>query len=392
MKTLFIGNIEALSYELAGNLSGFDPVTVTKDILPEDKFDLVIINDNHVPSYELRDLKEKYNSVPVFYLISYDIRQAVIDNKADVCRNLEITPILPKLSVKQQTDLIIAYLKGDYNRDRDKKVATFISTHAQSGLTQAILSTAAKIAEISNYSTVVCSLTSSNPASLYLQAYGTTLNDLYTSIDNNRSVLKSSDLKNLLHLDSKGFYFLPGNQDYTKRNHYHIDDIEYLIDMLCEEFDIVLIDAGHDPDTNLTIQALLKADIKFVNTTQQPIGSLLWRKMNEDIFGRYLNISPDEFLMIVNKYSNDIPRREIKTLETEMGVTEIARIPDCGDEGILCELNRSLLYDVKNNAYRKALHEAYFKLSKMILERFNLWEEPTSGKEEKRAWPWRKNA
>ncbi|OBZ15883.1 hypothetical protein A8L34_27955 [Bacillus sp. FJAT-27264] len=379
MKILFIGNSEELNFELTGKISNLEITSTTLEMLDhvEETYDGAVIFDKEIPFSDLRKVHEKIRITPAFYVISYEVRQAVIDNKTNLCHELGIIPISSKLTAAQKTERIVGEITGNFTNGKPKKIATFFSTHSQTGLSNTVFGTAAKLTELSEYSVVVLSLTSSNPPGQFFEHNEITLNELYTQISNNRNVIRSSELKNLLYKDSRGFYFLAGNQDYTKRNHYHINDIEFVIDMLYDEFDIVLIDAGHDPDTALTIQALLKADMKFLNVTQQPVSSMLWRKMGEDILERHLDISPEEFQMIVNFYSNDIPKREIRTLESEFGIYEIARIPDCGIDGVIAEVNQTLLSELKT--YKKVMHTAYQKLAMAILQRFNLLDEPEQG-------------
>lgn len=389
MKVLFLGNSEQIAFELAGRKTHIDHFTTTKDLFDrEEDVEVIIVQDKEVPIFELRTMVEKMRDATFFYIISYDVRrEAAIENIINICRELNVIPIGPKLSTIQKVDLILNHLDGQDDSSREKKIVSFLGTHARSGLSNLVFGTAVKLCEISEYSVVVLSLASSNPPDVFFsQPTGITLNELYTQINNNRSVIKSADLKNLLYEDERGFYFLAGNQDFTKRNHYHLDDIEYLIDMLYAEFDIVLIDAGHDPDTALTIQALLKSDMKFLNVTQHPTSSLLWKKMNEDILGRYLEITPDEFQMIINFYSPDVPRRDGRTLEGEFGMAEIARIPDCGLEGVVCEINRTLLYDIKS--YKKHLQNTYQKIAMTILQRFDMLGDYVG--QEAKKWSWRK--
>lgn len=380
MKVLFLGNAEQLAYEMAGRVADFENHTLTKELLDgKESYDVAVIQDKEVPIYELREVSERLSGAMIFYVVSYDVREQSIENKINTCRESDVIPIGPRLSNTQMVDQILRQVQGEDDHERVRKIVTFLGTHGRSGLSQTVLGTAAKLVEICAYSVVVLSLTSSNPPSVFFSnAIGITLNELYTQISNNRQVIKSGDLKNLLYEDPRGFHFLAGNQDYTKRNHYQLDDIEYLIDMLCSEFDIVLIDAGHDPDTALTIQALQKADIKFLNVTQVPTSAILWKKMYEDILDRYLGISPDEFQMIVNFYTPDIPKRDIKILESEFGMIEIIRIPDIGNEGAVCEVNKSLLYDLKR--YRKVIGGAYQKLSMTILQRLDLLDEEQEAK------------
>ena len=372
MKVLFVGSAESLAFDMAGKIADFQHLTTTKDLLDgEERFDVAVIQDKEVAVYELKDIIEKLPGAEIFYILSYDVRQQSIENKINTCRDLGVYPVGPRLSNTQILDQILRIIQGDDDKAKIKKVVTFLGTHGRSGLTQTVLGTAAKLAEISVYSVVVLSLNSMNPPSVFFPKFeGMPLNELYTQIGNDSRVIKSSDLKTLMYQDERGFRFLAGNQDYTKRNHYHLDDIENLIDMLCEEFDIVLIDAGHDPDTALTIQALQKADMKLLNVTQVPTSAILWKRMNEDILGRYFGITPDEFQMIVNFYTPDIPKRDTKALEIDFGMTEIVRIPDIGNEGAVCEVNKTLLYDLKR--YKKLIGGAYQKLSMTILQRLDL--------------------
>lgn len=73
--------------------------------------------------------------------------------------------------------------------------------------------------------------------------------------------------------------------------------------------------------------------------------------MNSDIL-RLLNISNEEFLMVVNKYRPDFPS-DSRALQQVMNVPVIGTIQDFSSEGLLCELEGYLLIESKDKNTKK---------------------------------------
>jgi cellulose biosynthesis protein BcsQ len=374
-KILFIGKDDKLAreYQFKDQVSQFIQCSI--DVIDETvHYDAVILSDEIEFGVQVADLEQfqvRFADAKMFYLISNTPRTSLIDNKILRCKQLGITPIPPRQSGTQIIEKIMVELYGTDVLSRAKKIVAIFGVFGQQGTTMSSHCIATKLVEMANVKVAVVNLDHFNPSNLYLKNRAATLDEIYTQINDNRSVLHAEHLLSIMYKEEeRGYYYLGGNQDYTKRDFYNSDDINYLIDMLYQEFDILVLDAGSNPENNLTMQALFRADMKLLIAQQRERTNSVWKKINQDIFSR-VSLQPEEFLMITNRSHPDLPLSP-KTLENLLGVTEIARLPDVGIEGAFCEHDKKLLLEVRDNGKRMKINEEYEKVAQMILERFNL--------------------
>lgn len=374
-RLLFIGKDDRLAREYQFKDQGSQILQSSPDLIEDTlEYDAIVVSDepeHGVLLTELKEMRERFPQTKMFYLISNSPRTSLVDNKFLLCRQLGIIAMPPRQSRTYLVEQIMVELYGSDVLSKAKKIVTIFGVFGQQGKTMSSHCLGTKLAELANIKVAVVNLDHFNPSNLYLKNRATTLDEIYTQINDNRSILRSEHLISIMHKeDERGYYYLGGNQDFTKRDFFDSDDIDHLIDLLYQEFDIVILDAGANPENNLTMQALFRADIKLLVAQQRERTNYVWKKINQDIFSR-VSIYAEEFLMITNRYHPDLPLSP-KTMENILGVTEIARIPDVGIEGVFCEHDKKLLLDVRDNAKRMKINEEYRKVAQIILERFHL--------------------
>jgi hypothetical protein len=95
----------------------------------------------------------------------------------------------------------------------------------------------------------------------------------------------------------KGFRYLPGNYDILSIQQYREDEIEFLIEQACAAADVVVLDCGSIPESAGWYVGMQKSTIRYFVTHPghhyliQPIMDVL----------RHLDISPQDFQMIINR-------------------------------------------------------------------------------------------
>lgn len=363
-KLLLVGIDEGLKNEIVQTSPDVDVVmvTATSGIDNEIHFETVVISDKEIQPMGLESYVSKFNGSKIFYLISNNIKTSIIDNKIAICKQCSIMAIPPKQSLKQIVQIILGIQK---KRPTDKKVISIMGTHPQCGTTMISLCLAYLIKEKTNQTVAVLGLNAFNSGSLFMDYQGPSIDELYDQIAESRRTVKSEDMINYVHTAPNGVVYLAGNQDFTKRFYYKSDDIGSIIQIFSDQYDIVLLDVGCSPDNNLTLQGLLNSDSKILVTNQQTVGQNLWARMNSDVL-RLLNITNEEFLMVINKYRPDFPT-DAKALQQEMNVSVIGTIQDFSSEGLLCELEGRLLIESKDKSVKKRSTESFGKIAEILL-------------------------
>lgn len=384
-KVLFIGNDERLRREYLLNEPDCDFVMEKLEHAVNRMlaYDVLILSDLEVQPKDLSRIVEDMPAGQTFYLISNSYKPSIIDNKISICRQNQIIPIHPKLTIAQ----IVQYLMGLAPEEHAaaRRAIAIMGSHAQIGTTMITLSLAAKLAE--TMSVAVLGLNSFNPGNTFMDYNGLSLDELYNQIAGNTNLLQSDEIVSFMHRHPSGFYYLCGNQDFTKRNHFRSDHIDQLVELFRQSFDCVLLDIGCSPDTNLAIQGLLNAGTKILLTTQQPTAHRIWQRMNTDIL-RYLNVVPEEFLLVVNKYKSDLPLNS-RSIEHNMGIPLLETIPDFTIEGEICEIEGKLLIESKDRVVKRQSEEAVSRIASSIRQHIGM-ESPASGGERRRSALWRK--
>ncbi|MGF7033426.1 cellulose biosynthesis protein BcsQ [Paenibacillus mucilaginosus] len=329
------------------------------------EYDFVLISDREVQSMALGGFVQDLKAHQIFYLISNGPKSNIVENKVALCKQHGIKPILPK----QTTTQILQRVLGLTGKSQGyRNVCSVLGTHPQVGTTMITLSMAKQMAE-AGQKVGVLGLNQFNSGKVYYENYvGNTLDEMYTQIADRKQILKSSELLNYMHFDEdRKYHYLAGNQDFAKRGYFQSEDIEHLISMAAEQFDVVLLDVGFSPCNNLTLQGLFKSDTKLLVGSQQPISAIMWQQMNNDILN-LLSISADEFLLVVNRYNADFPM-DTKALQNLMNVPTIGAIPDLGIDGTICEMEKKLLVESRNKTARKRAEMGIESLVTIVNER-----------------------
>lgn len=382
MRILFVGKDTDLVKRLRLVREVEDVLAVSKqqvENLPE-AFDLAIVSDREVAHHELDWLKGILNkgsaNVQLVYLISYTADTNYLKDSIFACEQSGYHYVPPKRSIDQIQAEITRRFFGANDQKNEGDVITFFSTHRQTGLTSTVLSIADELSKNLRESVCVLGLNAFNPGDSFLNYTGKYLDDLYTQIRDNR-VLQPSDLKaNMQHIND--FYYLAGNSDITKKYRYSSDAIDYLIECARQAFDIVLIDAGADPDNNLCLQALLHANMKIVLTTQQSVALKMWSQFKR-LFGLLKwEDGRDSYFLLVNKM--DPALGDVRNLEKSMEMMFLASIPDLYEAARECEMDSRLLTTISEKEYKKTIQG----ICKQFQSRFDWTEEDTGNA--KRSW------
>lgn len=383
-KIMFIGEDTSLRRDYQQYDPESDFVTAkASDASRNDEYDILIISDREVQPLMLVAFSSDFKAKQKYYLISNSPKTSIIENKVALCKQNGIKPIHPRQTNAQ----IIQRILGIVSKNRSlRNVCAVLGTHPQVGTTSVALNLAKKLSESSDHTVCVLGLNQFNPGTTFFENYvGNTFDEMYASIVDNRQSIKASDLVKYMHFDEeRKFHYLAGNQDFTKRGYFKSDEIEHVIKAAAEQFDVVILDVGFSPCNNVTLQGLIKAEVKLLVANQQPISAKMWSQMNNDIL-RLLGITADEFLLIVNRYTLDLPT-DAKALQGLMEVPVIATVPEFGVDGMICEIEKRLLCESRDRGVRRRANSAFDSLKHVVDERITGAVKRTNMREKSGLW------
>lgn len=314
----------------------------------------------------LQQVRDFYPESTIFYKprgINSDI---IMRNITRLCAAYKVKVLSEYFTDDQAVDEIINQItnKDDY---LSKRLVSFFGTHSGAGVSTTTLNLARSLSNKVEEKVLVLSLNSWDPSDYFYHYNGHYLNDL--KVDLKTQNLTPARLSEAVS-HQNGFYHLAGNRDIKMQRFYHPNEIEHLIKVAQQLFDVILIDAGTHFDTAPTVQSYLSSNLRFLVTNQEEKGyrgyfPYVFQQLIEPTGGK-----SDDFMLIINRFQPANTLINEKALEEELGMTKVATLPDMGDLGAMAAYQKRLLYDVSDSYYTKNLD----LLSNLIISECRLTE------------------
>lgn len=336
----------------------------------------LLIDGEKVPYRELEVIRERFVGVPIFYKY-FDVKTEVITKAITrICVAHNITPINEHYTVDQTVKEMIGILV-ESKKTASNRIVAFFGTHSGSGVSTTVLNIAKAISERIHEKVLVLSLNAWDPADYFYDYRGMYLNDL--KVDLKSGSLTVGRLQEALY-QYKTFYHLAGNRDIKMQRFFKNDEIEHLLDVAREEFDLILLDGGTHFDTAIAAQAYVQSNLKFMVTSQEDKGyrgyfPYVFQQLIEPTGG-----SREDFMLIINRYQMNMSLINEKDLEDDMGMDRIATIPDMGSLGTMAMRQNRLMYETTDGIYRKPID----LISNVIISEAQLTEKSRNDDEHKR--------
>lgn len=317
---------------------------------------------------ELPSVRDKYPNIPVFYKFD-DVKSNIVTKNIErVCAAYRVTPINEYFTVDQVVNTV---LKVILNKDEiaSKRIVSFFGTHSSTGVSTMALNVGRSLSERVEEKVLVVSLNAWDPSDYFLPYEGQYLNDL--KVDLKTKSLTTAKLAESVY-QFKNFYHLAGNRDIKLQRFYKNTEIEHLIQVAKEMFDIILIDGGVHFDTACASQAYVSSNLRFIVTNQDDKG---YRGYFPHVFQQLIEPSggsKDDFMLIINKFQPNMSLISEKDLEEELEMQKIATIPHQDVLGSVAIRQKKLLYDVADDHFRKSIDT----ISNLIISEAHLHEKP----------------
>lgn len=313
------------------------------------EIDAVLLDGKTFDLDDLKRIREQFPNIPVYYLPDTVKSDVITRNITRLCSAYRVKVINEYTTEEQVVEMIMNELtnKEDY---MSKRIISFFGTHSGAGVTTTVLSLARALSMKVEERVLVLSLNSWDPADYFYNYKGQYLNDL--KVDLKTHNLTPSRLSEAVYY-YRSFYHLAGNRDIKMQRFYQTDEIEHLINVAKEVFDVLLIDGGTHFDTAPTVQAYLSSNLRFLITNQEEKG---YRGYFPYVFQQLIEPSggkSEDFMLIVNKFHPSNTLINEKSLEEELGMTRVATLPDMGEMGDMAAYQKNLLYDLGDPLYNE---------------------------------------
>ncbi|MDD9309783.1 ParA family protein [Cytobacillus firmus] len=297
----------------------------------------------------LSEIRDMFPEQEIFFKPGSINSDLIMKTITRLCAAYKVKALNEYLTYEQTVEEILNQItnRQDYI---SKRIISFFGTHSGSGVSTTVLNLARSLSQQVKEKVLVLSLNSWDPADYFYQYDGQYLNDL--KVDLKTHSLTVARLTEVVSYH-ESFYHLAGNRDIKMQRFYKPHEIETLIKVAQEVFDVILIDAGTHFDTAPTVQSYLSSNLKFLVTNQEEKGyrgyfPYVFQQLIEPVGGK-----SDDFMLVINKYQPSNTLINEKALEEELNMTKVATIPDMGDMGSIATYQKKLLYDIADTFYTK---------------------------------------
>lgn len=298
---------------------------------------------------QLNIVREFYPDTPIFYKGRPIHSDIIMKNITRICAAHKVKIINEYSTPEQVVNELISTLtnKEEY---LSKRIVSFFGTHSGAGVTTTVQNAARSLSQMIEEKVLVLSLNSWDPADYYYHYNGQYLNDL--KVDLKTLNLTPARLAEAVSFHET-FYHLAGNRDIKMQRFFQPYEIEHLIKVAQQIFDVILIDAGTHFDTAPTVQAYLSSNLRFLVTNQEEKG---YRGYFPYVFQQLIEPSggkSEDFMLVINQFEPGNTLITEKALEEELNMTRMATLPNMGDLGRLAAYQKKLLYDLSDSHYTK---------------------------------------
>ena len=325
-------------YEIRNSFDGLEESLISS-------YNIVLISDKILSFEDMHYARERFGEHVIFYLLSASRAAQQVETMGHVN---DINIIYPKQTAAQVLRYIESILRPRDNTEKNRVVA-FCGTQPQVGVTSLALSVASRLGTLTGTKVGVLGLNPWNPGDFFIRYSGNYLDEFSTQLAN--KVLNSSQLLNSMG-KYNSFYYLAGNRSIKKQFKYYQEEINFLINLAKEVFDLLILDAGSHFDNAMSLEALANSDVTFLITNQQSCGYRAWTYSFEQII-EPLGYKKSDFLLILNKYHESTQLLTAKQIAQEYGLPFVRYITDLGPLGVSAEREKLLLLDYKDPAYEK---------------------------------------
>ena len=341
----------------------FKEVRMFNTLFAYETFDVLIISDRIIQPNELFAKYEKTSPQTVFYMVSNDTEQNLLNKIITVCKSKDIVVLPPKLSLEQVKDRVLKEVFPEMNKI-NKNIITFFGADSKVGVTSVAQSLAEMVAQRTELKNGVAVLfLNEQPTQIFyeykqdkgIESIKTALMSRTLTQDD---IINASIKKDKLHL-------VPGPDFIIDFPDYDVEVIDYYIREVASIFDVVIIDAGHRIDSLLSVASLNATSNKYLVTTQQLSAKIAFDRMATQVFPK-LGLTIDDFYIVVNKCLEYREIYEDKEIANMYKMTLAASLPNLEFKGWQAEFDKKSLLSYEETEFNSKIEQFTKLISEVV--------------------------
>ncbi len=348
--------------------TGYFQLSIINHLQDVESSQVIVISDQEMSYNELYLALDSKDSLIkeqlIFYLLTDFYNDHMINNLISLSSMKNITIIPPKLTTSQIVERVMEKTFPDRNETR-RNIITFFGADNKVGTTMVAHSTAEMLSK-NIKGNIALLLLSGKPSTCYIKRKEKIgLDDIKIKLMNN--ILTAEELIESCEKEDNHLYILPGVEDLLDIRHYHPEHIDRLIQLAAERFQVVIIDAGSNIDSGLSIAAINATKNKYLVVTQQETTRKNYERIDGQVFRR-LQINASDFMLIVNKYLKSNHIYSAKQIADLYNMTLAAYIPHLEFLGWQAEFDHKTLLHYDNEPYNQTIEQ----LSQLIASQVHI--------------------
>lgn len=324
-------------------------VHVVKDrtALKESHGALLFIDDKVMSTQEVIDFRKAKEDVPILYLanrrtLQFSARKELVRHKIDLITNHMASPLI--------VAEILEKLYGEVAGLDTKNVYAFFGADHGVGTTGTVASIADYIVAESDAKVALIHMTGRLEDDYHSIDFNSSLDDVKNSLANN--LISSSEINDVMAPKGDNLSIMPGIYRYYYKDEYNPEMMDYFLQMIEKEYDIVLVDGGSGAKSQFLYGALYHTKHRYLVIDQS---ARIVRRFMRDYIEILDNLRLNDFAIIVNKYIDDsnllISPEEIADKLDHV----VSAVIPMSDNGLQAEYNRESLYNFNDRHYKKAI-------------------------------------
>lgn len=340
-----------------------------KEIKEIDSDDLIVIADTELSLNELiilidMDKKNLLKSKQLFYILTNIYSSQTISNIFMIAESRDINIIPPKLTTSQIVTKIVQKVFPDVH-DKTSSIITFFGADSKVGTTMIAQSTAELLAKNTGLKVGLLFLNNS-PSNYYLRKNDKLgIDGIKNKLFNN--ILTPAELIDSCIQTIPNLFILTGIEYLLDARQYHPEYIDRLIKLAAEKLNIIIIDAGSNVDSGITIAALNATKYRYLVTTQQEIIRKNFERIDRQVL-KQLQIDSSSFMLVLNKYISSNNIYSAVQLAELYKMALAVHVPNLDLLGWQAEFDQKSLLEYEQSDYNKQLDI----LSRLIASQMNV--------------------
>lgn len=312
--------------------------------------DCIIISDEFFDYTEIEDFKKRDRQTVFYYLQSETYTGSLERSIKALCDSKGIHLLSNRHTNEQISKQISLLLEHD--KTSKSNVITFFSTLGNIGTTATTLSVGDALTENTKAKVGVLLLNAWDHGTHQIDYKGEFIDHMKARLSS-KELSKEDFLSSFHVIKNDSLYILGGNRSTKLERMYSKDEVNLLISMAKQTFDVVLIDAGAHFDNAMMVQSLAESDIRFFVLNQQPKAIDKFNRLYDELLYP-LGYNRTDFLTLLNQYIDNTQLLTPKDISAELNMVNVSTIYPV-EQAIYSEIDKKVLLQFDDPVYYESI-------------------------------------